>query len=130
MHSLLVVALVLLFGQLSSASAQQFTACTGQFNFRLENPGPWPVIAKVRSGETCVAGRRWWANIGNTVFKRLYLAASPREGSVRLEEGAKFYYTSKKGFVGSDKFTLKLCGTVSDKPSCTFLEVRVEVTPS
>jgi hypothetical protein len=127
--ALLIVAIVLTNPHDALAQQADVPACTSRFDFRLQSEGPWPVFATTRAGQTCVGGRQWWSGSGTTVFKRLYVATFPKQGTVRLEEGARFYYTPKKGFVGSDRFTLKLCGTISEKPHCTFLDVRVDVTP-
>lgn len=123
-----VLAIAALVGSLLSEphlAMSETISCLNSFNFRLEHPGPWPVTGELSSGETC-ANRTWWSR---GTLKRLYVSKFPKNGTLKLQEGAKWFYTPRAGFAGSDSFGLKVCGALDGKDYCTFLTVDLTVRP-
>ena len=62
----------------------------------------------VRAGESC-GSRRW--RFGSTAPSKLFLLAAPKHGRVVLSAPGGYRYFPAAGYVGTDAFTLKLCGT-------------------
>jgi len=62
----------------------------------------------VKSGRSC--GSRNW-RFGSTAPSMLYIAARPAHGSLTISYPATYNYTPAGGYVGSDSFTLRVCGT-------------------
>jgi hypothetical protein len=78
------------------------------FNFNVTSEGPWPARMTVTSGESC-GSQRW--SFTTMVPNRLFLVTAPQHGRVVLSSPGGYRYHPAAGFVGSDSFTLKLCGT-------------------
>jgi hypothetical protein len=115
---------------ITDARAQpDFRSC-GSFRFNLMHEGPWTARAKRLSpGETCGEGRRWSLG-GNAVFKRLYLAKPPQHGTVRLQEGGRFFYTAPTNFRGNDTFTLRVCGVTGSSEGCANVVFPMRIRPA
>src|ERR1700755_428917 len=78
------------------------------FSFDIPSEGPWPAFMTVKSGKSC--GSRSW-RFGSTAPSMLYIAAKPAHGSLTISYPATYHYTPAGGYVGSDSFTLRVCGT-------------------
>lgn len=79
-----------------------------RFNFNITSEGPWPARMTVKAGKSC-GSRRW--SFGTITPSRLYLADQARHGKVTLSYPGGYQYSPAAGYVGSDSFTLRLCGT-------------------
>ena len=108
--------------------------CTISSPFNLTSEGPWPATGTVRSDGYCDKGFRIGGGMryhaGVMMFKRLYLASPPSHGRIMLREGGHFRYTPNKNYVGTDKFTLRICGLINNTESCANLEHTMNVTPA
>ena len=62
----------------------------------------------------------------NLTFKRLLLVTPPARGKIKLREGGYYIYTAHSS-QGSDKFTLRVCGSQNNSPGCATLNYSVTV---
>lgn len=91
----------------NEARAEQNCRIPG-FNFNITSEGPWPARMTVKAGKSC-GSRRW--RFGSITPSRLYLVSQARHGQVTLSHPGGYHYSAVGGYVGSDSFTLRLCGT-------------------
>ena len=96
--------------------------CVAPFSFSVTSAGPWQSFGTIKSGETCSGS---FNSSGPMSFRRLYLAVAPQHGSVRLQEGGKYFYTAKQGYAGADSFTLKVCGNQGGLDGCTDIQYNM-----
>ena len=102
------VALTALLAFASSSAIAAGDCHIGRFNFNITSEGPWPAHMTVKSGKSC--GSRNW-RFGSTAPSMLYIAARPAHGALTISYPATYRYTPAGGYVGSDSFTLRVCGT-------------------
>jgi hypothetical protein len=103
-------------------SAGAYAKCVVPFRFAITSPGPWMAVGTIKSGTTCPGS---FNSSGPMVFKRLYLAAAPQHGSVRLQEGGRYSYSAKPGYVGQDRFTLRVCGSDGGVDGCADIQYNM-----
>src|SRR4051812_15210057 len=101
-----------------------FAACVAPFRFQLTSQGPWSAFGTIKSGSSCSGS---FNSSGPIIYKRLYLAAAPQHGAVRLQEGGKYFYSSQAGYVGKDNFTLKVCGNQGGHDGCADITYAMTV---
>ena len=79
----------------------------------------------ISAGATCEAT---FGSFGSTnlTFKRLLLVTPPARGKIKLREGGYYIYTAPSS-QGSDKFTLRVCGSQNNSPGCATLNGSVTV---
>ena len=79
----------------------------------------------IKSGTTCEST---FSGISVLLvqFKRLWLVSAPARGKIRLREGGYYIYTAPVG-AGSDKFTLKVCGSQNNSNGCATINYTVNV---
>lgn len=103
---LAAIVLILLF---AATEAHAERSCRiPYFDFNIASEGPWPARMTVKSGKTC--GTRHWS-FGRTTPSRLYLVTQAKHGTVTLSHPGGYHYSPASGYVGSDSFTLRICGT-------------------
>jgi hypothetical protein len=66
---------------------------------------------------------------GSVVYKRLYRVENAQHGTVDLQQGGYFSYTPNRGYVGNDRFVLRVCGTVDGKDGCANMVWSMAVGP-
>ena len=82
----------------------------------------------VKSGSSC--GSRQW-RFGSTAPSMLYIAAKPSHGALTISYPATYRYTPASGYVGSDAFTLRVCGTKNGGyQGCANIQFDVSVVPA
>ena len=113
---IVVMAIALLF------ASEAFAKCVAPFRFSLTSAGPWSAFGTIKSGTSCAGS---FNSSGPMVFRRLYLAAAPQHGSVGLQEGGRYTYAAKRGYVGEDRFTLKVCGNEGGLEGCTDIQYNM-----
>ena len=92
-------------------------ACAHSFQLRLDTQGPWPAQGRTKRDTPC---RMWFlSRSASVVYKRLYRVEDAQHGTVGLQQGGYFTYTPLRGYVGPDRFVLRVCGTVGGKDGCT-----------
>jgi hypothetical protein len=97
-----------------------------RFTFNYSSAGPSQAYMRVQSGKSC--GSRSWSTGG--IFKGLYLASGARHGRVTLAFPGTYRYFPSPGYVGDDRFTLKICGTGSTgAEGCSDIVFSVSVVP-
>lgn len=102
------VALAALFAVVSSSALAAGDCHIRNFSFDITSEGPWPAYMTVKSGKSC--GSRSW-RFGSTAPSMLYIAGQPGHGALAISYPATYRYTPASGYVGSDSFTLRVCGT-------------------
>ena len=91
-------------------------ACAHSFELRLTSEGPWPASGRTRVSTPC---RMWFlSRSGSVVYKRLYRIENAQHGTVGLQQGGYFSYTPNRGYIGKDRFVLRVCGTVDGRDGC------------
>lgn len=79
----------------------------------------------IRAGATCEAT---FGSSGAAAFtyKRLWLVTPPARGKIKLREGGYYIYTAPAA-TGTDKFTLRVCGSENNSSGCATLNYTVTV---
>ena len=117
--TLVVLAVVL------SAHGAQAEMCSRAGTYKLSHDADWPMYISISAGATCEAT---FGSFGSTnlTFKRLLLVTPPARGKIKLREGGYYIYTAPSS-QGSDKFTLRVCGSQNNSPGCATLNYSVTV---
>jgi hypothetical protein len=124
---LLLVRLVLAIGVVTLPKSALADACAHSFELRLGQEGPWPAHGRTKRDTTC---KSWFlSRSGSVVYKRLFRVENAQHGSVGLQQGGFFSYTPNQGYVGQDRFALRVCGTVDGKDGCANLIFNMTVVP-
>ncbi len=108
---------------LLSDSSSMAEECDRRGGYYLSHDANYPMFITIKAGTTCEATFR---ARGNLVFKRLLLVSAPARGKIRLREGG-FYIYSAPPSAGSDKFTLRVCGSENNSNGCATLDYSVTV---
>lgn len=108
---------------MSFASSGMAAECDRRGGYYLSHDANYPMFITIKAGTTCEATFR---ARGNLVFKRLLLVSAPARGKIRLREGG-FYIYSAPATAGSDKFTLRVCGSENNSDGCATLDYSVTV---
>jgi hypothetical protein len=96
-----------------------------RLKFNITSEGPWPARMTVKAGNT-FGSRRW--RFGSTTPSRLYLVTQAKHGRVSLSHPGGYHYSPANGYVGSDSFTLKVCGTKNGGyQGCANIQFEVSV---
>jgi len=92
-----------------SANGAQAEMCSRAGTYKLSHDADWPMYISITAGATCEAT---FGSFGgaNLTFKRLLLVTPPARGKIKLREGGYYIYTAPSS-QGSDKFTLRVCGS-------------------
>lgn len=124
--SLLFASVVVACASLPSRSfAEACLARSLGWNFGSE--GPWHQYGRTRIGKGC--GGTFGSPGGGNTFKRLFLLESPQHGTVFLREGGYYYYVPQVGFMGQDRFMLRVCATLQNgQYACANLIMNMTVT--
>ena len=118
LRAMLVVLAVVL-----SAHGAQAGMCSRAGTYKLSYEADGPMYLSIKGGVTVKRpseGRR------NLTFKRLLLVTPPARGKIKLREGGYYIYTAPSS-QGSDKFTLRVCGSQNNSPGCATLNYSVTV---
>ena len=99
--------------------------CSRVGTYKLTHDAEWPMHISIKAGTTCEATFGSYGG-GNLTFKRLLLVARPARGNIKLREGGYYIYTAPSS-PGSDKFTLRVCGSQNNSPGCATLNYSVTV---
>ena len=130
-RSLALAAKIIALGALScllTTEAYSANCSIPYFNFNITSQGPWPASMTVKSGANC--GSRYWS-INTFTAKMLYIAVPPQHGKISLSAPGGYSYSASPGYIGSDTFTLKLCGTkFGGYEGCADILFRVSVVAS
>jgi hypothetical protein len=120
LRALLVVLAVVL-----SAHDAQAEMCSRVGTYKLSYDADWPMYISIKARATCEAT---FGSFGgaNLTFKRLLLVTPPARGKIKLREGGYYIYTAPSS-QGSDKFTLRVCGSQNNSPGCATLNYSVTV---
>jgi hypothetical protein len=117
----------LALGALAVPNAARADACAHSFELRLTSEGPWPAYGRTKRDTPC---KSWFlSRSGAVVYKRLYRVEDSQHGTVGLQQGGYFSYTPHPGYVGPDRFVLRVCGTVDGKDGCTNSIWNMTVVP-
>ena len=108
-----------------SAHGAQAEMCNRVGTYKLSYDADWPMYISIKAGATCEAT---FGSFGgaNLTFKRLLLVTPPARGKIKLREGGYYIYTAPSS-QGSDKFTLRVCGSQNNSPGCATLNYSVTV---
>jgi hypothetical protein len=127
MNRVVITGLALAFGAVLIPDAARADACAHSFELRLTSEGPWPAYGRTKRDTPCTS---WFlARAGAVVYKRLYRVENAQHGSVGLQQGGYFSYSPNRGYVGPDRFTLRVCGTHDGKDGCATLIFNMTVVP-
>lgn len=108
-------------------------SCSVRGTFYLGSDSTWDYSMSTKSGERCSShsANRSRTNIDRGVdyeLQRLYVQERPNHGKVSLIEGGTYEYTSDAKYVGTDRFSLKICGTIkTSELKCAILLFHVDV---
>jgi hypothetical protein len=110
-RAMLVVLAVVL-----SAHGAQAEMCSRMGTYKLSHDADWPMYISIKAGATCEAT---FGSFGgaNLTFKRLLLMTPPARGKIKLAPSSQ----------GTDKFTLRVCGSQNNSPGCATLNYSVTV---
>jgi hypothetical protein len=100
--------------------------CDRRGSYHLSHDGNYPMFIRTHAGTSCEATFSNRAG-SDLTFKRLFLVTPPVHGKINLREGGYYIYSAPSGYRGADTFTLKLCGTESNKPGCATLNYSVTI---
>lgn len=114
---------------ISLPSQAHADACLARLSgWNLSSEGPWQEHGRTKIGKRC--GASFSGPGGGYTFKHLFLAEGPQHGAVTLRQGGYYFYTPKPGYVGSDRFMLRVCGTDQNgKYSCANLIINMTISP-
>ena len=122
-----IIGLAFAFAAIPMSNAALADACAHSFELRLTSEGPWPAYGRTKRDTPCTS---WFlSRTGSVVYKRLYRVENAQHGSVGLRQGGYFSYTPNRGYVGPDRFTLRVCGTTDGKDGCANLIFNMTVGP-
>lgn len=71
----------------------------------------------IKQREVC-GGYHWTTQRADLVYERLMIASRPRHGRLTVRHPGQYYYTAPSNYVGTDRFTLRLCGKQNGIPGC------------
>jgi len=116
-------AMFVVLAVLLSAHGAQAEMCSRVGTYKLSYDADWPMYISITAGATCEAT---FGSGANLMFKRLLLVTPPARGKIKLREGGYYIYTAPSS-PGSDKFTLRVCGSQNNSPGCATLNYSVTV---
>ena len=121
MLRLILMVLAVAFG----SQTAQAEMCSRVGTYKLTHDAEWPMHISIKAGATCEAT---FGSFGgaNLTFKRLLLVVQPARGKIRLREGGYYIYSAPAS-PGTDKFTLRVCGSQNNSPGCATLNYSVAV---
>jgi len=117
--------LLILLAIVGCAGSARAEMCSRVGQYQLSYDAEWPMHISIRAGTTCEATFGSYGG-ANLTFRRLWLVAAPARGKIKLREGGYYVYTAP-GTAGTDKFTLRVCGSQNSSSGCATLNYSVTV---